>query len=119
MLNLSKRHFQQEIREGRLDREGYGRFPTLIYADQGRDLGKVVYQTVDGVVQIIGSWLDASLSKADGAEMLEALVDQLAHSSGGRRPLLAIERSRRPDGESWAVLVSCGQLETHDMYESN
>ena len=71
------------------------------------------------MAHIIVSWLDASLSRATGAEILEALVDELTHRYGGRRPLLAMERSPRPDGESWAVLVDCGQLETHDIYESN
>ena len=66
----------------------------------------------------MGSWLDAFLSRVDGAESLEFLVDELAHRYGGRRPLLAMERSRRPGGESWDILVSSGQLETHDMYES-
>jgi len=66
----------------------------------------------------MGLWLNASLSKVDGAAILEPLLDELAHRYGGRMPLLAMDRSRRPGGESWDILVSCGQLETHDMYES-
>jgi hypothetical protein len=118
MPNPFKTQLASEIRDGRLERDGYGYFNTLIYADGGRDKGGIVYQTVDGGVHIMGSWLDEALPKLDGAELLETLVDELARRFGGCRPLLAMERSRRPDGEQWAVLVTRGHLETHEMYEA-
>lgn len=95
-----------------------GRFQTLSYSVQGRELAKVVFQTIDGTVLIMGSWLDASLSKVDRAAILEPLRDELAQRYGGRMPLLALKRSRRPGGESWDIWVSCGQLDTHEMYKS-
>lgn len=106
------------MRDGRLERTGYGRFPTLSFLDQGRSLGEVIYQVVDGSVQIMGSSLDASLSMVAGTDILGALVAELTHRYGGRRPLLAVERSRRPDAPYWESLICSGRLETLEMYET-
>ncbi len=78
--------------------------PRLSLHRQGRSVGHIYYEVLDGQAKIFGAKLADEVARESRVETLEAIIRELGRRTGTVRPILSIRKSRWPVADLWPLL---------------